>query len=56
MAVPRLPWYSRIERIVAPSEPVTNVVLGVIVLVTLLVLVRGNATVKAAWAVYMVSP
>jgi hypothetical protein len=56
VAIPSLPWYPALQRIVAPSEGVTNAVLVLMVLVTLLILWRGDAVVKAAWAVYWVSP
>lgn len=56
MAIPKLPWYDAIERVVAPTEPVADLMLVVIVAVTVLVLLRGSSTAKAAWVVYVVSP
>jgi hypothetical protein len=56
MAIPRMPWYSRVERIVAPTETASDVALVLILAVTLWVLIRGNAAIKAAWTVYVVSP
>ena len=54
--VPRLPWYSRLERLVAPTEPASNFALLIIMAICLLVLARGSATAKAALVVYLVSP
>lgn len=56
MAIPELPWYSKLRAIVAPSESVSNVTLVIIAIVTLLILLKGDAVLKAAWAVYVVSP
>lgn len=56
MAIPELPWYGALKRVVAPTEAVSNAALIIIAIVTLLILIKGDAVVKAAWAVYVVSP
>ena len=56
MALPELPWYGKLKEILAPSEPVTNVVLLIIIVITLMVLIWGDEVAKALLAVYWVSP
>ena len=56
MAIPELPWYGTLRRVVAPTETVSNMALVIIAIVTLFILWRGDAVLKAAWAVYVVSP
>jgi hypothetical protein len=56
VALPELPWYRTLRRVVAPTEAAADVTLAILALVTLLVLWRGDPLVKAAWAVYLVSP
>jgi hypothetical protein len=56
MATPSLPWYPKLKKIVAPTEGVTNLVLIAIVIITLVILWKGDALKKALWAVYLVSP
>jgi hypothetical protein len=51
-----LPWYSRLEKIVAPTEKATNVALVVLICLCLLLLWKGDSVMKAAFVVYMVSP
>lgn len=56
MAIPELPWYGTLKRFVAPTESVADVSLVIIAIVTLYLLWRGDAVLKAAWVVYVVSP
>jgi hypothetical protein len=56
MATPSLPWYPKLKKIIAPTEGVTNLVLIGIIIITVLVLWKGDAIKKALWAVYLVSP
>jgi hypothetical protein len=56
MTTPQLPWYRKIEEVVAPTEPAANFGLAVILVITAIILWRGHPAVKAAWLVYMVSP
>lgn len=56
MAIPQVPWSKTVERWVAPTEQASDVVLVLILAVTLLVLIRGTATHKAALAVWLVAP
>jgi hypothetical protein len=54
--LPRLPWYSDIEAILAPTERASTLALLAIIAITVVIAWRGSATVKAAWLVYIVSP
>lgn len=52
----RLPWYDQLERIVAPTEKVSTAILIALTVITVLVIWKGSAVVKAGWLVYWVSP
>lgn len=56
MAVPKLPWYNKLESIVAPTEGAANLFLIIIIIACLVILLKGNAVAKAAFVVYLVSP
>lgn len=56
MAVPRLPWYNKLEKIVAPTEGAANLALIIIIAITAVILIWGKPIMKAAWVVYLVSP
>lgn len=56
MPAPGLPWYNDLKKIVAPTEPVTNTVLVIIIVISILILIWGDELQKAAWVVYVVSP
>ena len=56
MAVPKLPWYDKLEKIVAPTEGAANLALIALIVITAVILIWGKPIVKAAWAVYLVSP
>lgn len=51
-----MPWYKQLEQIVAASEPVTNIALAVIIIISILLLLYGHPAAKALWVVYLVSP
>ena len=56
MATPSLPWYPKLQKLVAPTEGVANLVLIGIVIATILIIWKGDSVLKALWAVYLVSP
>lgn len=56
MASYSLPWYGAVKRIVAPTEPIANLALLLVVLLTLYVLVKGDQVHKAGLAAYWWSP
>lgn len=56
MATPSLPWYDDLKRIVAPTEGAANLALALIIVASIIILLRGDAVVKAAWVIYLVSP
>ena len=56
MATPIFPWYSKLERAVAPSEPAANLALATLIVISLIILWRGSPILKAGWVVYLVSP
>jgi hypothetical protein len=49
-------WYAAIERRLAPTEQVADVVLVVLIGVSVWVLFQRSATLKAFWIAYWVSP
>lgn len=51
-----MPWYDRWEHMFAKSEPLLNLILIGIIVITLLLLLFGNVWTKAVWAVYLLSP
>lgn len=56
MAVPKLPWYDKLEKIVAPTEGAANLALVILIAISLVILIWGKPLMKAAWVVYVVSP
>jgi hypothetical protein len=56
MAAPSLPWYPKLQKLLVPTEGAANLVLIGIIVVTLLVLWKGDAVKKVLWALYLVSP
>lgn len=56
MAHPTVPWYSKLEEIVAPTETASTTIIVAIIVISLFVLWKGNAVHKAALAVWLVSP
>ena len=51
-----MPWYSRLERIFAPTTPIANLMLVAIIGVSLWVLLQKRASLKALWVAYVISP
>ena len=56
MATPLFPWYSRLERTVAPTEAAANLSLAILIAISLVILWKGSPLLKAGWVVYLVSP
>ena len=56
MPLPQLPWYNKLEKAIAPTEPAANLLLVMLMAITLVILLWGSPTWKAAWAIYLVSP
>lgn len=56
MATPGLPWYPKLQSIIAPTETASTIGLGVIIVLCLLVMWKGDAVAKALLLVYLVSP
>jgi hypothetical protein len=54
--LPKLPWYDSIERVLAPTERASTYALLAVIAITAVIAWKGNATIKAAWLVYIVSP
>jgi hypothetical protein len=50
------PWYDDIKQIVARTEPATNMALGILIIASILILLKGSPSIKALWVVYMISP
>lgn len=51
-----LPWYSKLESIVAPTEKASNTALIGIAVICLLLAWKGDAVMKAGFVVYLLSP
>lgn len=49
-------WYGWLEDKLAPTEPIANMVLVALLVVTLVILIQPSRTLKAAWIAYWVSP
>lgn len=56
MAIPKLPWYNKLESVVAPTEDAANLALLFLIVVSILILIKGSPLIKVAWVVYLVSP
>jgi hypothetical protein len=56
MATPKLPWYNKLRETVAPTEPITNFFLILVIAISIVILIKGDAAMKALWVVYLVSP
>ena len=56
MSIPSLPWYSKLQKIVAPTEGMATLILIGIIAITVIVIWKGDAVKKGLWAVYLVSP
>lgn len=52
----KMPWSEPLERGLKPYQGVVSLALVGVVLFTVCVVVKGNATGKTAWLVWMVSP
>lgn len=51
-----MPWYNAMEEALRPISPYSTFILVVLALATLYVALRGDAVVKMAWLVYLISP
>lgn len=51
-----MPWYGAIERGLSPLERYTAVLLGLLAAITIYIAWKGDAVVKMAWLVYLISP
>ena len=56
MANPLFPWYDKLEKIVAPTEPAANLALWIILAIIAVVLLKGTPAMKAALVVWIISP
>ena len=56
MATPSLPWYGAIERGLAPISGHLSVALWVVAVSCIIVAWKGDAVIKMAFLVYLVSP
>lgn len=51
-----LPWYGPLEDFIRPSWPLMIAIASVIVLVTLLLIWKGDPVLLAGWLVYLALP
>ena len=51
-----MPWYGDVERALRPLDPYMSFILVGLATITLLVAWKGDAVVKSAWLVYLISP
>lgn len=56
MSVPEMPWYPAAEKALQPLSPVSSLLLVGLALLTLWIAWKGDAVVRLAWLVYLVSP
>lgn len=56
MSVPEMPWYAAAERMLQPLSPYSSLVLVLLAIITLWIAFRGDALVKMAFLVYLISP
>lgn len=50
------PWYKKLNEMLLPVQPVVIVGLVLVVLVSVVLLVKGDKVQRTAWFVYLVSP
>jgi hypothetical protein len=56
MKLPTMPWYSAINKKLEGVEWLVNALLIGIIVVSIVMLVRGDRVAKTAWFVYLISP
>lgn len=56
MNIPSMPWYARANNLLEGHEWLINASLVALVVLTLILLARGDRVTRAAWLVYLVSP
>lgn len=56
MAVPGLPWYGKIESLVAPTDKAASITLFGIAIVCIVIAIFGHWLLKAGFAAYLLSP
>ena len=56
MNIPKPPWYKAIDKKLEGAEWLVNALLIGIIVVSVILLVRGDRVTKTAWLVYLVSP
>lgn len=49
-------WYSYLEHKLAPTDPIANLILVILIVVSIIVLLQPSTTIKAAWLAYWISP
>lgn len=56
LPLPSMPWYKALNKKLEGSEWLINAGLLVIVVISLVLILRGDRLSRAAWLVYLVSP
>lgn len=54
--LPKMPWYDTVREKLVPTEQAANYVLVAVLLITIVVLIKGNPVHKAAWAIWLILP
>jgi hypothetical protein len=56
MNIPKPPWYGAIDKKLKGAEWLVNALLIGIILISIVLLLRGDRLTRTAWLVYLVSP
>lgn len=56
MNIPKMPWYSAVNKKLKGVEWLVNALLIAIIVISVVLLVRGDRLTKTAWFVYLISP
>lgn len=56
LPIPSMPWYKAINKKLEGREWLINAGIVAVVLISILLIMRGDRVSRAAWLVYLVSP
>lgn len=56
MTIPKPPWYGAVDKKLKEAEWLINPMLIGIIVISLLLLLRGDRVSRTAWLVYLISP
>lgn len=56
MRIPKPPWYNWVDKKLASVEGLVDVVLLAIIVISVILLIKGDRVAKTTWVVYVISP